>query len=174
MHAHARFAALAVFLAACSGSTAPKTLSDADAQEMYAALSSVAATVGLDGTAPGGTVALAAFNQSAPCPAGGSVTATGNTNTVGGVTTSTLTGTYSACKATAPGASRTWTMDGSVTLQATEQSTGALSATLKGSINASTTGVSATCAIDVSISVTAGGQSTITGSVCGRTGNFSG
>ncbi len=173
MHAHARFAVLAVLLAACSGSTAPKTLSDADAQEMYSALSSVAASVGLDRAVPGGSTASAAYSQSAACPAGGSVSATGSTTTVSGVTTTDLTGTYTACKAVAPGASRTWTMDGSVTFHAVEQSTGALTATLKGTINASTTGVNAACPIDVSINVTAAGATSVTGSVCGRSANYS-
>lgn len=158
---------LALLAAACSGSTAPKTLSTADAQELFAALTTASATVGLD-PVPAGRTAAAAISATSPCPAGGTVSATGSSTSTATSTTTTATTTYTGCQAAAPAHARVWTINGSLTIQATSTTAGDVSATLKGAVTASTSGASASCAVDVTVTATAGGTATATGSVCGQ------
>ncbi|MBI3789960.1 MAG: hypothetical protein HY275_03685 [Gemmatimonadetes bacterium] len=160
-------------VAACSGSTGPQpALSDAEARELFAAMSSVSTpTVSLEPAlqAAGGPAPSVILDQTVPCPAGGTAHVTGTSNSTASGTTAQVTEAFADCAASAPGASRTWTMNGAVTVNATTQSTGALAASITGSIRAATAGRSATCDVGITITVGAGGAGgSVTGTVCGR------
>lgn len=185
--------AAALTLSACKDSGAPAMLelTEAQATDMMEALSAVGSSTGFfHRTAeyrqgPNVQLATITLDQTDPCPNGGThrMQGTLNMNDAGTQMTANITQGYTGCKSTSPNRVL-WTFDGApnivfqftMTMSATSGDY-SFTGTQEGAIKAASSLGSGQCAINLAYTgsgnaQTGSGSATVSGTVCGRTINF--
>ncbi len=164
-------AAVLAFSAACGGdATSPQlSLTDAESAEMFSTLFGIGGFDGGTALKIATPTRDAAVNLTVNCPAGGTAVVTGSSTDGTTGTSVSVTQQYNNCKNTAMASGKTWTFNGSLTFAGTLQTSGAVNATMRGSVSTSNGTKSGACPIDITISLAAsGGAGGVTGSICGK------
>ena len=189
MHTNLRrafVAALAFTVAACGKDNplGPEAdLTQAQVAEMMDAMSAIGgfSPLGFSVQTPANVQMIVSnFDESSPCPNGGTISTKGsmNINENTGNFTAQFTNNYNNCKATSS-QGRVWTFNGDPNISqsmtfTSNQTTGAMAMTgsQTGGISFSSNGASGRCNVSVNynVSITANGTETgtITGTVCGK------